>query len=379
MARLETEMSGTGSPSRLSTPDVRVSKQKSKRRWMHLPHSPGRRLLFLGIYLLFCWGIFLAGGRLYWWLRAGVPPDETAAVWDYFYPEVRRSHVKQIHPRHDDERFDVLLLGGSVLEPAWGPVESLLASHLRDRLGERYRLFNLARAAHTSRDSLLKYSQLSDEQFELVIVYDGINDVRLNCCPRARFRNDYRHFPWYDSLQKRLDAGRMLLPASLVSDAALAGETISTSQVDEASLEEGRDIKTDRTLRQNLDEIVSSAAKRGDLVVLTTFAYFVPANYTRARFEGQSLEYEFRPRSCAAEMWGKPRHVVAALEAQNAAIRSLSADHPEVLFVDEQHLLPATGRMFIDPCHLTDEGCRQFVDNLWPVIERRIAEWQALH
>src|SRR5262249_13348059 len=146
-------------------------------------------------------------------------------------------------------------------------------------------------------------------------------------------------------------------------------------------LEEGGDIKTDRTLRQNLLEIVTCAANRGDLVVLATFAYYVPPNYTRERLEDCSLDYGFHSarQSCAAELWGKPRHVVAALEVQNAAIRSLAADHPEVLFVDEQHLLPATGRMFIDPCHLTDAGCRQFVENLRPVVERRIAEWKAGH
>ncbi len=329
--------------------------------------------------MLFCWGLVFAGSKLFWRFRAGVPFNQTAKIWDFYYPELRQSRVKELHPRHDDDRFDILLLGGSVLEPAWGSVTACLEVKLRAEIGERFHIFNLAHSAHTSRDSLLKYSQLADEQFELVIVYDGINDVRLNCCPRAQFRDDYRHYAWYNSLQKHLDAGSIMLPASLLDEAALLSETFAFDPANEALLEEGRDIKTARPLRQNLDEIARVAGNRGDKVLFTTFAYFIPVNYTHDLFKKCELDYSFRTdgRSCDAEMWGKPLYVVAALEAQNAAIRDLAAQHPEVLFVDERELTPEQGRLFVDPCHLTDEGSRQFVENLWPAVKRRLAEWQA--
>ena len=72
-----------------------------------------------------------------------------------------------MHPRHDDDRFDVLLLGGSALDPDWGSIESRLAEKLRADLGDRCRVYNLARPGHTSRDSLLKYRQLEKEEFDL--------------------------------------------------------------------------------------------------------------------------------------------------------------------------------------------------------------------
>lgn len=335
--------------------------------------------MFLAVYGLFCWGLVQAGSKLFWRFRAGVPFDQTAEIWDFYYPELRQSRAKELHPRHDDDRFDLLLLGGSVLEPAWGSVEACLAEKLQAEVGAHFRIFNLGHSAHTSRDSLLKYSQLADEQFELVIVYDGINDVRLNCCPRAQFRDDYRHYAWYSSLHKRLAAGSTMLPASLLDEAALVSETFRFDPKDEALLEEGRDVKTARPLRQNLEEIARLAATRDDKVLLTTFAYFIPANYTLERFRDRTLEYSFKKdgRSCEAEMWGKPPYVVAAMEAQNAAIRELAALHPEVFFVDERELTPEHGRLFVDPCHLTDEGSRQFVENLWPAVKRRLDEWQA--
>jgi len=346
---------------------------------LHLPKSRWRKIVFLAVYGLFCWGLVLAGSKLFWRFRAGVPFDQTAEIWDFYYPELRQSRVKEMHPRHEDDRFDVLLLGGSVLEPTWGSVETCLAEKLRAEVGERFRIFNLGHSAHTSRDSLLKYSQLSDEQFELVIVYDGINDVRLNCCPRALFRDDYRHFAWYNSLHKCLAAGTTMLPFSLLDEAALVNETFRFDPKNEVLLEEGRDIKTPHPFRQNLEEIARLGATRGDKVLLTTFAYYIPANYTLERFRDRTLDYSFRTdgRSSAAEIWGKPQYVVAALEAQNAAIRDLAALHSEVLFVDERELTPEQGRLFADPCHLTDEGSRLFVENLWPAVKRRIDEWQA--
>lgn len=348
-------------------------------RWLHLPRSRGRKLLFLATYLLFCWGVVVAGSKLFWKFRAGVPLDETPLIWDCYYPEIRQSEVETIHPRHGDDRFDVLLLGGSVLEPSWGDVEPCLTGKLRAELGDGFRLFNLGHSAHTSRDSLLKYAKLSAEQFELVIVYDGINDVRMNCCPRQLFRDDYTHCAWYRAIEKRLRSGRMSLPAGPLEQASLMKETVAFDPSNAALLDEGRDIKTVGPLRGNHEEILRAAAARKDTVLLMTFAYDIPGDYTQERFKSHALDYSYRPdgRSCGAEMWGHPGDVAASIAAQNEAIRLLAGAHPEVLFVDQRKLMPEEGRLFVDPCHLSEEGSRRFVENLWPAVKRRLEAWQA--
>lgn len=361
-----------------SDPPQSLPARQAARAVIHWPRRPVRRILFVGVYLLFCWGLLFLGAKMFWWWRAGVPFDQTADIWDSYYPELRRSQVRETHPRHNDDRFDLLLLGGSVLEPAWGDIEKRLTEKLQSEVGDHFRIYNLGHAAHTSRDSLLKYSHLPDEQFELVIVYDGINDVRLNCCPRALFRDDYRHFAWYNSFQKRLAAGSMSLPAWLVDEAQLLNETLEFNAENEAMLEEGRDVKTVRPLQRNLEEILGTAAVRGDTMLLTTFAYHIPEEYSRERFESGMLKYGDPKgrRPCAAELWGKPAYVIAAIDAQNAAIRTLAAEHRDAFFVDQRAQMPEDGTLFIDPCHLTDEGCRKFVDNLWPAVKRRIAVWK---
>jgi hypothetical protein len=144
-------------------------------------------------------------------------------------------------------------------------------------------------------------------------------------------------------------------------------------------VEYGREIKTDRTLRRNHEEIIRLATARGDVVLLSTYAYDIPGDYTRERFAGRTLVYgDWRGQSgFPAEMWGKPAYVVATLDAQNAAIRALAGENPEVLFVDERELMPAQERLFYDVCHLSDAGSRRFVDNLWPAVGRRLASWKA--
>jgi hypothetical protein len=317
-----------------------------------------------------------AGEKLFWKFYAGVPFGRTAEIWDQYYPMVGKSGLKDAHPRHDDDRFDVLLLGGSAITPGWGIVEELLIEKLRQELGDRFRLFNFARPAHTSRDSVLKYSRLADEQFELVVVYDGFNDVRLNCVPRDQFRDDYTHVAWYRGMQRQLETGSTKFPMEIVKEMI---KTMPLGAIDPAQVDEGGDIKTVRPFRRNIETIVSEAGPRGDPVLLLTYAYDIPADYTSERFAQGVLAYGKRPGSTplGADTWGRPANVVAAVEGHNSVLRLIAGENPQVLFVDEQELMPKQQRLFLDPCHLTDEGCRRFVDNLWPAFAQRIADWKA--
>lgn len=355
---------------------ARPASAKRERRWAHLPRSRPRRLLFLCVYLLFCATLVYAGEKLFWKLYAGVPFGATAEIWDQYYPMLRKSELKEVHPQHTDDHFDVLLLGGSALDPGWGIIADVLTDKLREELGDRFRLFNFARPAQTSRDSVLKYSRLADEQFELVVVYDGFNDVRLNCVRRDQFRDDYTHVAWYRGMQQQLETGSTKFPMEVVREMI---RTMPLGAIDPALIDEGRDIKTVNPFRRNIETIVTDAATRGDRLLLLTYAYDIPADYTSERFAQGELAYGKRPGSTplGADTWGKPAHVVAAASAHNDVLRQLADEHSEVLFVDEQAMLPKQQRLFLDPCHLTDDGCRRFVDNLWPGVAQRMADWKA--
>src|SRR5262249_5224575 len=134
----------------------------------------------------------------------------------------------------------------------------------------------------------------------------------------------------------------------------------------------GREIKTVATLRRNHEEILGAAATRGDRVLLISFAYDIPLNPP----DEQPAESGLDSRSSRPTCWGKSGYVAAALDAQNAAIRELADAHPDVLFIDQRALMPEQQRLFVDPCHLSEEGSHRFVENLWPAVAMRLAEWK---
>jgi hypothetical protein len=122
-------------------------------------------------------------------------------------------------------------------------------------------------------------------------------------------------------------------------------------------------------------------------VVLMTFAWHIPPDYTLQKFGDDQLDYAHKGKNrCAAELWGKAEHVAHALRLQNDEIRALavdwrarggtSAELPGVQLLDMDDRLPHTGENFIDPCHLTETGSAAFVQVLWPLVEAAIESFE---
>ena len=141
--------------------------------------------------------------RVYWWTR-GVPLLKSPArMHAPLYP--RLAWVEQQWVGEDD-LYDVLILGGSVVSDGFGSVGAQLAEELTARHGVRVRVHNVGARAHTSRDSLLKYRRLWRQKFDLVVVYHGINEVRANNCPPDLFREDYSHYSFYRNVDRLLSS-----------------------------------------------------------------------------------------------------------------------------------------------------------------------------
>lgn len=360
---------------RLPTSVTKAIPAQMPRQLVHWPRSAGRRVLFVGCYFVFLVAVLWAGYRLYWSWKLGVSLIGPIEVWDHYYPELRRSGVLTAKVRPDDEFLDVVMLGGSTLENSWGDIEALLKTGLQRELGDshRVRVFNLAMVAHTSRDSVLKFSRIADKPFDLILIYDGFNDCRMNNCPREMFRDDYTHCVWYRSMEKRKKAGTVKLPAELLNDTSPS----IVMNPDEQYLQFGGDLKTPGPFRHNLEEILALAKRHESLVVLQTFAYHIPPGYSDAKFKRGELNYSHQKgvNHCALELWGTAPNVVKCVDAHNQIIRELARTGPgHPVLVDQHGLIPHDGRHFIDPCHLTDAGCRKFVDNVLPAVVKRLRE-----
>jgi hypothetical protein len=342
--------------------------------------QPARRVWACKIALLLT--ILLVGGelvsRVFWMLDRKAPLLARKSVWYAHYPQLRSSGVENAALSRTEGTYDILILGGSTISDEFGSIGTQLGNGLKQRLGKPVRVFNLAFAAHNSRDSMLKYRWLADQHFDLVVVYDGINDVRMNNAPPEVFREDYSHCHWYQCVN-RLDEHPLLFQSALPYTVLFTGDRIagvtgltwymSRHEPNDQRAEYGKDIRTRGPFQRHLGEIVTTAKQRDERVVVMTFACHIPADYSLESYFAGRLDYEPPLTHTPVELWGKPAHVTAALQQHNDAVRELAAQHPDVVFVDQDRLLARAGKNFVDCCHLTEQGCTQFAQNILATLE----------
>ncbi len=245
--------------------------------------------------------------------------------------------------------------------------------------------------AHTSFDSLWKYQHwYRGYDFDLVLLYEGINDARANNYPREVFRDDYTQFPYYRRyapafawvdrhpiLSRSFAAtfGVSLFQRARVQLApAFQREAPYNHPLDDPWLAEGADVKTVPAFSRNVEEVLRIARERGQRVLLLTYAYYLPDDYTNERFFAQTTDYTFMPESVATEVWGRKENVVAAIEAHNEATRRIAALHPEALFFDMERHIPKDRAHWIDICHWTDLGREAFARGVEEALARRESE-----
>jgi hypothetical protein len=327
--------------------------------------SPSRRRKIvratcIAIYPFYLVGLWLLAEILYWKLAFHVDFSTTSTderVWNVFYPELRDLATE--HARHaaERDRFEVLVLGGSVA----GQAAPYLRSALGRQAGDRIKIHSLAMSAQTSRDSYLKYRKLANFKPDLIIIYDCINDARLNCIEPSKFRDDYSHCRWYSRLYDRLANGS---PSPIAVAGERIGNSIALGIPEKDVVGYGGEVKTEAPFRRNIEFIVADASRRGIPVVLMSFAYYIPANYSRELFNRQALDYGKGDLRLPVEVWGHPAHVAKAIDIHNSVIKDIASQYANAMYVDQQSLLPKTGRIFSDVCHLTVEGCEEFARNI---------------
>jgi hypothetical protein len=276
-------------------------------------------------------------------------------VWLGQYPELWRSDVVETSVTREDEYFDVLLLGGSVFAQA----QTQLQRKLEKEFGEGIRVFGLAASGHTTRDSYLKHSRLSDKEFDLIVIYHGINDVRLNCCSPGTYRDDYAHCNWYASFTNHVNSARGTNATELKEIGAATTGTPSKELLDFGNV-----IRTPTAFRNNLQSIILHAENQKTAVLIITFSYYIPYNYSLARMESGQLDYGPGQYDLVVEAWGHPENVRTTIDAHNAVIRQLCARYRQARLLDLAKSFPDDGHHFSDVCHLTEVGIRKFVSRV---------------
>jgi len=336
------------------------------------------KLLFWTAYLAFLYLVMEGTARTYWTLRWKTPFFGTADLKNgRFYPEVRKSGVLTTRITKDDGSYSILFLGGSVLTDDFGDIAPRLRRDLEAASGRSIRIFNCAGVAMTTRDSLIKYREFKSQAFDLLFIYEGLNDVRLNNFPPDRFKADYSHNSWYHCLA-RLDThqevGWTVLPFTFEYLAISIMDRVGSSRYQPRNRPVGgwkynaNEVLTAPSFRGNLTELIGLARQRGAAVFLTTYAWYIPPDYDYAAFKARKLDYNYHLNP--VEDWGAPGQVRAGLAVHNRILREVAREQ-HTLFVDLEPVIPRSRQYFNDVCHLTPDGCKVFVQEIrGPILEQ---------
>jgi len=289
-----------------------------------------------------------------WWVYSISPTDvaNRVDVYRLHYPELFTREI--VASRRSGSSLNILLLGASVAEQAAGTLQAKLSG----TTGLAVKVHNAAVSAHTTQDSLNKLECLMERgaQFDLILIYHAINDVRMNCVADADFRDDYSHCGWYASFNRKKQSGAMSVQDSVADS---LDRLIGLGEPDTAHLAFGDKMKTGTAFRLHMEQMLKIASDAKTPVTLITFATCFVDGYSKEAFEAKALGYAAGSYQLATEVWGKPENVRRGVAVHNDVIRRLSAEHKELGFIDMASELVDVA-CFSDVCHLSPAGLNRF-------------------
>lgn len=275
--------------------------------------------------------------------------------------------VEQITGQYqDDASTKILVLSSSALTPEWGN----FAQHFQDYLDPsetNWQVYNAAGVGFSSRDNLNTLKLLERYDFDHVIFYNGINDVRLNNCPPELFDQEYRHISWSNethTILKHSEMDMFALPFFLdYQYQVLKARYCSTCFIaknyhDQESWQEyGSNFQSLESFHNNVEAIIAAKSPTTDLH-LVSFATYIPQDYTFEKFAAQQLDYNFHENSREVEVWGYPTNVEAFMLESNRAIEELNDPSARVYFHDIRPSLEEAN-YYADVCHFSAPGITQ--------------------
>lgn len=268
--------------------------------------------------------------------------------------------------------FRVLLLGSSTLFNRH--MAERMKSALQQKTAKKIELLDAGIRSHTSRADVLKLQLLKNYQWDVVVFYDGINDLWANHVLPEDFREDYGHLdPWYRR--------NFLLDHSLLARYIYNASYWKIKSVNRALQEKffidyqfvfakkkyvnAADFSSLAVFSKNVEAIVSLSKNINAKPVLITFAFHLPDKYSRKAFLDKTLDYSNPDNYDSRDVynWGPPAYVREALTRQNDILRDI-ASKQDVLLVDVDAKMSGQGRWFGDVCHFNDEGVDIFVERV---------------
>lgn len=337
--------------------------------------------------IIVSWILIEISLRLFLFAYAQTPVFQPEKFIYRYYPNLHTAENYQ----YKKPKSNILMLGGSTLyadtlrfnynNTSYALHFCNLAEQLKNNT--RMNICCLAYPANTIIDCFYEYRFLQKEKFDYLLLYNGINDTRANNIPYEHFSEQYRHIEFYDDLaiyERHPEIRVTTIPfitdwvvhlalKTLTNKKYLPKENLHHLKTTEGInnyLRFGGDIKTASVFKKNLEEIKLLADKRGQKLILCTLAWYQPDNYSYENFINKKLDYA--QSLFATELYGLPENVIKGINAHNAEVRKFTAQHPDVIFLDAENIIPKNGKYFDDICHFSDEGCVLFSNSVLSAI-----------
>lgn len=267
--------------------------------------------------------------------------------------------------REDPEEIRILCLGGSVM--FYRSMAEEIRKALQPLTERKVSVVSVGLPLHTTRSSCIKYDRyFHRHKFDYVLIYHAINDLFANHHRPEDFRSDYSHLnAWYHRgwLVDHSIAARVIYNRVMWGRPTMPNNGIKLNQSKFAGV---------ASFEANMKHLVTAARRDGADPILMTFATHIADGLTlNALLDGQlgyvaTKEHEVN----GLRSWGEADYVTEGLRRHNDIIQQI-ADERDVLLVDQQRSLSAEITNFVDPCHFSPQGQRQFIANLVRLFEEK--------
>jgi lysophospholipase L1-like esterase len=280
----------------------------------------------------------------------------------------------------------ILLLGSSTMFNRH-MAEKLKAALQKTLPDKNIELLDVGIRSHTTQADVAKLQYFAQYDWDFVLFYNGINDLWANHVLPQDFYADYRHIdPWH---RRNMLLDNSLLARHLYNTGYTWLRTLN-QQFDYAFFPNYQFVFPKKpylnaaqfaslsVFERNINAIVDTSLRNGAKPILLTFAYHLPANYSRQSFLQQTLDYRNPDHYDSRDVynWGPPDYVRAGLQQENAVLRNIAAQR-NVALIDIDAAMSGHGEWFGDVCHFNNEGVAVFSAQVASVLTALAVEQSA--
>ena len=235
-------------------------------------------------------------------------------------------------------------------------------------------LLDVGIRSHTTQADVEKLRYFANYQWDFVLFYNGINDLWANHVLPKDFYDDYRHLdPWY---RRNFLLDNSLLARHLYNTGYTWLRVIN-QKIHFVLLPDYQFVFPKKpyinaanfaslpVFERNVNTILDLSTQLGAKPILLTFAFHLPANYSRQGFLNSTLGYHNPDHYDSRDVynWGPPAYVREGLQQQNNALRNIATQR-HVALLDMDAAMSGRGAWFGDVCHFNDDGVAVFAEQV---------------